>query len=319
MMADTSEAVRVRTMSDERTPAAFATRAPAKINLNLIVHGRRADGYHELSSLVMFAGVGDVVSLDPSLPVGLRIRGLFAAGLEVDDGNLVLRAAANLAARVPGLRSGQFSLTKRLPVASGIGGGSADAAAALRLLARLNGLTPTDPALIAAAHETGADVPVCLGSRATMMRGIGDILGPPLRPPRLFAVLVNPGVGVPTVEVFKALGLEPSESLRPQHGGAGQGAVGSWREDRPEDAQAMIAKLKTGHGNDLEGPARRMAPEIDVVLHTLSTTDGCHLARMSGSGATCFGLFGTSAQSAVAARRLAAAHPGWWVKATVLR
>lgn len=300
-------------------PAPLTTRAPAKINLNLIVHGRRSDGYHELSSLVMFAGAGDALSLDPARPTGLAIKGPFAAGLELDDGNLVLRAAGNLKRHVPELRLGHFTLTKRLPVASGIGGGSADAAAALRLLARLNGLKPQHPALMAAACETGADVPVCLGSRATMMRGIGDVLGAALDPPKLFAVLVNPGVSVSTAEVFKALQLPPGEYLRPARDAAGTAVAGSWHEDGAEDAQSMIGALKSGPGNDLEAPARQIAPEIEAVLQALAATEGCQLARMSGSGATCFGLFEAATQSFNAARRMSAQQPGWWVKATVLR
>ncbi|MGL4439843.1 MAG: 4-(cytidine 5'-diphospho)-2-C-methyl-D-erythritol kinase [Bosea sp. (in: a-proteobacteria)] len=300
-------------------PAQLTTRAPAKINLNLIVHGRRADGYHELSSLVMFAGVSDVVSLDPARPVGLSITGRFAAGLEVDDSNLVLRAAANLAARLPELRSGHFSLTKRLPVASGIGGGSADAAAALRLLVRLNGLHRAHPAVMLAACETGADVPVCLGSHATTMRGTGELLGLRLDLPRLFAVLVNPGVAVPTARVFLALKLNPGEMLRRNAGEAAADDTDPWHADGPEDAEGLMATLKRGHGNDLEDPARRLAPEIDTVLESLDAADGCRLARMSGSGATCFGLFGSATQSAKAARQISARHPEWWVKATVLR
>jgi 4-diphosphocytidyl-2-C-methyl-D-erythritol kinase len=297
----------------------LTTLAPAKVNLNLIVHGRRADGYHELSSLVMFAGVGDALSLDPARTTGLTLRGPFAAGLEADEGNLVLRAAARLLRHVPGLRTGHFTLTKRLPLASGIGGGSADAAAALRLLARLNGLPEDHPALAAAARETGADVPVCLGSRACMMRGIGEVLGEALALPRLFALLVNPGVSVATAQVFEALQLRPGEALRPMPHDSAEPAVGSWREDGADDAHALIAALGSGHGNDLEAPARRIAPEIGAVLQALAAEDGCRLARMSGSGATCFGLFGSCSESASAARRIGRQWPGWWIKPTVLR
>ncbi len=175
--------------------AALTTRAPAKVNLTLAVHGRRDDGHHDLTSLVAFAGVGDELTLLPSPRESLAIAGPFAAGLETDPDNLVLRAARHLRERAPGLRSGAFRLLKRLPVASGIGGGSADAAAALRLLARLNGLPLSDPRLMAAARATGADVPVCLASRSRVMAGVGDELHPPLRLPRLFAVLVNPASG----------------------------------------------------------------------------------------------------------------------------
>lgn len=300
--------------------AKLTTRAPAKINLNLIVHGRRPDGYHDLSSLVMFAGVGDELSLEGGAPVGLTLGGPLAAGLQADDSNLVLRAAANLGRRVPGLRSGHFTLVKRLPIASGIGGGSADAAAALRLLARLNGLGSDHPALMAAARETGADVPVCLGSRAAMMRGIGEDLQRIAGMPKLCAMLVNPGISLSTAEVFKSLGLEAGERMRPMPTMAGEGSgVSSWHEDSADDAQELIASLASGHGNDLERPASGIAPQISAVLRALAASDGCRLARMSGSGATCFGLFDTPRQSLLAARRLAAMHPSWWVKPTVLR
>ncbi len=211
-------------------PAALTTRAPAKVNLTLAVHGRRDDGHHDLTSLVAFAGVGDEISLLPSPRESLAVAGPFAAGLETGPDNLVLRAARHLRERAPGLRSGAFRLLKRLPVASGIGGGSADAAAALRLLARLNGLPLSDPRLMAAARATGADVPVCLASRSRIMAGVGDELHPPLRLPRLFAVLVNPGVGVSTAQVFARLGLKPGERLR--HGRIPNRAARGWTNGR---------------------------------------------------------------------------------------
>ncbi|MGL5362821.1 MAG: 4-(cytidine 5'-diphospho)-2-C-methyl-D-erythritol kinase, partial [Bosea sp. (in: a-proteobacteria)] len=187
----------------------LTARAPAKINLTLRVLGRRPDGYHELSSLVMFAGTGDTLSLMPGDALSLGLSGPEAASCGNVDSNLVIKAARALAARKPGLRLGHFHLLKRLPVASGMGGGSADAAAALRLLARLNGLPLLDPALFEAALATGADVPVCLRSQACEMAGIGDRLGPRLALPKLFAVLANPRVPVATADVFRKLGLEP--------------------------------------------------------------------------------------------------------------
>ncbi len=192
-------------------PAPLTTRARAKINLTLRVLGRRADGYHELESLVAFAGTGDALSLEPGPQLSLTIDGPRGQGLPVDDSNLILRATRALEAETGPLRTGAFHLVKRLPVASGIGGGSADAAAALRLLARLNGLSPDDPALLRAAAATGADVPVCLASRARIMAGIGERLGSALTLPPLFALLVNPGVPVETAPVFRALGLQPGQ------------------------------------------------------------------------------------------------------------
>ncbi len=290
-------------------PAPLTTRARAKVNLTLRVLGRRADGYHELESLVAFAGVGDALSLEPGPEPGLTIGGPRGEGLATDDGNLILRAARALADDTRPLRSGRFHLVKRLPVASGIGGGSADAAGALRLLARLNGLAPDDPALLRAAESVGADVPVCLDSRARIMAGIGERLGPPLPLPPLFALLVNPGVPVETVAVFKALGLRAGE--------AGPGA-GTSASAVPETTAGMIAFLAES-GNDLEAPARRVAPVLGSVLTHLRALPGCRLARMSGSGATCFALFDDCRQSAAAGSALARAQPGWWVKATVLR
>lgn len=290
----------------------LATRAPAKVNLSLRVLGRRADGYHELDSLVAFAGVGDELGLTPGESGGLQISGPFAAGLSEAPDNLVLKAVRVLREEIAGLRSGRFHLVKRLPVASGIGGGSADAAAALRLLARLNGLPLSHPALLAAASRIGADVPVCLEARARVMAGIGERLGPPLRLPRLFALLVNPGVTVETAPVFRALGLQAGE------GHAGGVRAFEAEELSPATSTALIAALAAA-GNDLEAPARIVAPIVGEVLSALSALPGCRLARMSGSGATCFALFDDCRASAAAGKLLAKRQPDWWVKPTVLR
>jgi 4-diphosphocytidyl-2-C-methyl-D-erythritol kinase len=293
--------------------APLTTRARAKVNLTLRVLGRRADGYHELESLVAFAGVGDALSLDPGPELALTIAGPHGAGLPVDDGNLILRAARALATEIADearpLRVGRFHLVKRLPVASGIGGGSADAAGALRLLARLNGLAPDDPALLRAAARVGADVPVCMESRARVMAGIGERLSPPLPLPPLFALLVNPGVPVETAAVFRELGLRAGE--------AGPGA-GDAASPRHESAAVLLASLVAA-GNDLEAPARRVAPVLDTVLAELRDLPGCRLARMSGSGATCFALFDDCRASAAAARALRRARPGWWIRPTLFR
>lgn len=292
--------------------APLTTRARAKVNLSLRILGRRADGYHELESLVAFAGVGDTLTLEPGPGLSLAISGPRNGGLAADDDNLVLRAARALADAAPGLRAGRFHLVKRLPVASGIGGGSADAAAALRLLARANGLSQTAPELMQAAAQVGADVPVCLESRARVMAGIGEWLGPSLRLPPLFAVLVNSGIPVETAAVFRELGLAAGQSLTGRREPAAQAmGQGGSREE-------LIALLSRS-GNDLEAPALRVAPILPSVLSRLSALPGCRLARMSGSGATCFALFDDCRQSAAAAKLLSGEQPDWWVKPTVLR
>lgn len=291
--------------------ARLATRAPAKVNLSLRVICRRADGYHELDSLVAFAGVGDELSLTPGEPSEVQISGPVGAGLSTGADNLVLKAERVLREEIAGLRSGRFHLVKRLPVASGIGGGSADAAAALRLLARLNDLPLSHPALLAAAGRIGADVPVCLEARARVMRGIGERLSQPLRLPRLFALLVNPGVAVETAPVFRALGLQPGQ------GHAGGVEPFQAEEPSPATTASLIAALAAS-GNDLEAPARAVAPVIDEVLSAVSALPGCRLARMSGSGATCFALFDDCHASAAAGKRLAKQQRDWWVKPTMI-
>lgn len=289
-------------------PLPLATRAPAKINLTLHVLGRRADGYHALESLVAFAGTGDSLRLEPAPDLALQVQGPTAPLAGNDADNLVLKAARLLAERAPGLKTGTFHLTKRLPVAAGIGGGSSDAAAALRLLARLNGLHLSDPAVLDAARLTGADVPVCLDPKARMMRGAGEDLGPPLPLTRLFAVLVNPRVPVETPAVFKALGLQPGQVL--EGGMHPTVEVGS--------LPVLLDSLKTAC-NDLEAPALALQPVIGEVINLMGSTSGCRLARMSGSGATVFGLYDDCNAAAAAAKVIQRMRPEWWVKATSLR
>lgn len=290
--------------------SSLVARAPAKVNLTLHVLGRRAsDGYHALESLVAFAATGDTLALDPDRPLGLAVEGPTAGPAGPLGDNLVLRAARRLAEAVPGLRLGAFRLVKRLPVAAGIGGGSSDAAAALRLLARLNGLVPDHPAVVEAARATGADVPVCLVTRARMMRGAGEAVGPALALPALPALLLNPGVPVETAPVFRALALKPGD----RHPGAPHPALASGL-----DRAALLAALIPAR-NDLEAPALSLAPVIGAALARLRAAPGCRLARMSGSGATTFALFDTLAEARRAAAAIARAEPGWWVRATVLR
>ncbi len=274
---------------------ADAEPAPAKVNLFLHVLGRRADGYHLLDSLVAFADVADRLAVAPAAGLSLEIGGEFGAALAAEPDNLVLRAARALAAGAGIAPTGRLRLDKTLPVASGIGGGSADAAAALRLLARWWNL-PSDAANLAAiAARLGADVPVCLANRPARMGGIGEKLGPAPSLPRCGLVLVNPGVPVATAAVFRAR--------------TGAFSAPAKLPERWTDAAAMAADLACCR-NDLEPPARALCPAIDFALTALAATPHCLLARMSGSGAPCFGLFPTPAKAAVAAAALA--RPGWW-------
>jgi 4-diphosphocytidyl-2-C-methyl-D-erythritol kinase len=295
---------------------AGAEKAPAKVNLTLHVLGRRADGYHDIESLVAFAGISDALTFTPAPALTLAVSGPAAAAVgEVAD-NLVLKAARALAERVPGLTLGHFALSKRLPVAAGLGGGSSDAAAALRLLARANGIAREDLRLMQAACATGADVPVCLDPRVRLMRGTGEVLSEPLALPRLFAVLVNPGVAVATRDVFAALNAPPAPSGSAE---AASGATQPWRAAlaRGGELAALLAALAQDR-NDLEAPAIELEPAIAEVLSVLRGLPGCRLVRMSGSGATCFGLFESSAAARAAAQQLRAGYPAWWVRATVL-
>jgi 4-diphosphocytidyl-2-C-methyl-D-erythritol kinase len=285
--------------------APVTEQAFAKVNLTLQVLGRRADGYHELDSIVVFARLADTLSFVPGQALGLTVQGPTAKTAGPISDNLVLRAAEALAGRVPSLRLGQFTLQKNLPVAAGLGGGSADAAAALRLLARANRLAAGDPRLAHAARATGADVPVCLDPRPRRMRGIGEILSAPLALPNLAAVLVNPGVSVATGEVFAIL-KAPAVAGSMSHESA---------DDVPRERTALLAYLASHH-NDLEPAAIAMQPVIGDVLAALRALPGCRLARMSGSGATCFGLFDTQKAATAAAAKLR--KRSWWIRATVL-
>ncbi|WP_029005986.1 4-(cytidine 5'-diphospho)-2-C-methyl-D-erythritol kinase [Azorhizobium doebereinerae] len=285
----------------------LVARAPAKVNLTLRILRRRPDGFHDLASVVAFAGAADLVALDPARPLGLSVAGPTAAAAGPEADNLILKAASALLRHVPDARTGHFTLTKRLPVAAGIGGGSSDAAAALRLLAQLNGLRLDDPRLQAAAREVGADVPVCLAPQARLMEGIGERLSAPLGLPPLAAVLVNCRVPVPTADVFRALGLGAGDELPgPPHGA-------------PPAGPAALLRHLAEQGNDLEAPAERVAPEISEVKALLCAEPGVRLVRMSGSGATVFALTDDCRAAAAVARRVAAARPGWWVRPTVLR
>ena len=268
--------------------------ARAKINLTLHVGRVIADtndaffGYHPLDSIVVFAGIGDVIEMQPADETGLQITGPFSQGLSAGADNLILRAAFAAKASAHNIR-----LNKRLPVSAGIGGGSANAAAVLRLCGS------HDPDI---AVGLGADVPVCLLSKTARMSGIGEKLDPLAGLGQLYAVLVNPGVAVSTAEIFKAFDAAPNIPATPK---------------AQKSGGDLLSRALAGE-NDLQPIAIAQAPIIGDVLRALSTQDGCQLARMSGSGATCFGIF-ESAQAAQAAQSgIQALGPDWWVVATEL-
>lgn len=284
----------------------------AKVNLTLRVMGRRVDGYHDLESVVAFADCADRLSLAPGSGLNLATTGPLAQACGAAADNLVLKAAQLLRERVPELKLGDFILDKQLPVAAGIGGGSADAAAALRLLAQANGLELDDPRLVAVARLTGADVPVCLASNACVMTGVGETLQP-LSLPKMPCVMVNPRIPVATQDVFKALGLRNGQLLV----GATDIFRGTAWPEAGGSLEEWVEALAAEH-NDLEAPAKRIQPVIGEVLSALNASNGAWLARMSGSGATCFALYENTADAARAAQKIQLDHPAWWVHAGIL-
>jgi 4-diphosphocytidyl-2-C-methyl-D-erythritol kinase len=286
--------------------------ARAKVNLTLRVVGRRVDGYHDLESLVAFADCADRLSLAVGPELQLVTTGPLAQACGETSDNLVFRAAKLLGEQVPELKCGEFVLDKVLPVAAGIGGGSADAAAALRLLARANNLANDDPRLIEVAKLTGADVPVCLPSRACVMTGVGETLLP-LALPTMPCVMVNPRVPVATRDVFGALGLRNGQLLV---GASDVIEAAGWPE-AGASLEDWVEALAAGT-NDLEAPATRIQPVIGEVIAALNATNGAWLARMSGSGATCFAIYENTAEAGRAAEKLRLDHPGWWVHAGTL-
>lgn len=280
--------------------------APAKVNLALHVTHRRDDGYHDLESLVVFADVADELVAMPAAADSLAVAGPFAKALGVGETNLVSRAVAAFRARWPdAVETGlALRLTKNLPVAAGIGGGSADAAAALRLMASLSNRTIVLAELADMAAGLGADVPACLVSTPLVARGVGEVLAPLPEFPALHIVLVNPMIPLATADVFRRLRAHdnyplpelPSPLTRPAQ-------LGIW-----------LAETR----NDLQPPAVKLVPVIGEIVEQLAETQGCMLARMSGSGATVFGLFGSEGQAHQAAQVMRAAHPDHWVAAAPL-
>ncbi len=278
------------------TPSTFQISkvfAPAKVNLTLHVTGQRKDGFHLLDSLVVFANIGDRVALRPAQTTRLDVTGPRARGVPTDGTNLVCRAADLFDLPV------DITLSKHLPAMAGIGGGSSDAAATVLGLAELTGETRLPD-----VTPLGADVRVCLMRRAARMQGIGEIVTPLPPLPPLFAVLANPGVSVPTPAIFKALSQKNNAPM-PK------------RLPRWKSATTLIDWLTTQR-NDLETPAIASAPVIADVLEKLAALPGAHLARMSGSGATCFALFETWDAAKAAARKLSQTHPDWWIEACAL-
>ncbi|MEQ1866165.1 MAG: 4-(cytidine 5'-diphospho)-2-C-methyl-D-erythritol kinase [Micropepsaceae bacterium] len=274
--------------------------APAKINLFLHVGDKRPDGYHNLLSLAVFADLGDWLALAPASALSLNITGPFAAALAADDDNLVMKAARALTAWAGKPLGADLTLEKNLPIASGIGGGSSDAATALLMLAEHWALPIGIEKIRELALALGADVPVCLNRRPTLMSGIGEILKPAPELPPFALVLVNPGVSVPTAQIFKALRTR-----------TGTAEPKPFKGSSIRDFALWLDQLS----NDLAAPAIALAPAITRVEAAITATGDCLLARMSGSGATCFGLYATHEQAKAAASSLAKAHPEWWVRA----
>jgi 4-diphosphocytidyl-2-C-methyl-D-erythritol kinase len=275
----------------------ISERAAAKINLFLHVGERRADGFHPLQSLVVFTAMSDVLDIESAFSLSLKVQGPFAKGLDGESDNLVLRAARALDSKGAAL-----TLTKNLPVASGIGGGSADAAAALRGLNRFWNSEKEELGLREIAAGLGSDIPACVLSAPCFMEGRGEVLRPAQSMPRIAMLLVNPGVAVPTKDVFAALQTR-------------SGADMTLPEGRFQDTADLLRFLETTR-NDLEEPARRIQPVIGETLSALAGLPGALLARMSGSGATCFAIFPDDDCCARAADALKQAQPNWWVAPT---
>jgi 4-diphosphocytidyl-2-C-methyl-D-erythritol kinase len=277
--------------------------APAKLNLFLHVGDRRADGYHALQSLVAFADAGDVLELAPASELALTVSGPFSQQVPRGSGNLVLKAARALSQRFSDAPLGaSIALEKNLPVAAGLGGGSADAAAALRALNVLWSLERSEDELVELAQSLGSDVPACVLSRPCWMEGRGEHVSVTSSLPPFELILVNPGVLLPTENVFATLNARTGTSAMQPPG-------------RIETIWDLVAYLGDA-GNDLEPPATHMHPVIDEVLESLHHEPGCVFAQMSGSGATCFGLFSAREFALGAADRLPRDHPDWWVRAT---
>jgi len=288
-------------MSDRNDGTPLEERAPAKVNLLLHINHRRDDGLHDLESLVVFTAFGDRVRLSPSADPGLVRTGPFAGDLPDDPrDDLSLRAATRMSESFGNGQGVRISLEKNIPVAAGIGGGSSDAAAVLRGLCRLWGVDRHDPRVIEIAASLGADVPICLYGRPAFVTGVGDKLTPISHEPELHILLVNPNEALSTAAVFGALE------------GPGRRTEGLCGTFQSGDRSVFLQTLRTSR-NDLTPPALQLCPAVGVVLGALEQARGCELARMSGSGATCFAIFPNAAMCQDAADRIFQAHPDWWV------
>jgi 4-diphosphocytidyl-2-C-methyl-D-erythritol kinase len=280
--------------------------APAKLNLYLHITARRPDGYHDLDSLAAFASIGDWVCLRPASSLSLDVDGPFASALAHEDPsqNLIVKAVQSFASFVGRALDVKFLLTKNLPVASGIGGGSSDAAAALRALAKYWGIEADDERVIKAAALYGQDVPLCLKIENSYLTAEGSVPAPRLPP--VDVVLINPNIPLPTPDVYRAYrkldgAFSPLSRL----------------SSTPNSALVLAAALKA-RNNDLYKPACALVPEIADVINALADTKGCLLARMSGSGATCFALYASSGEANEASRVLRDRHPTWWIEAGLM-
>ncbi|HMN51660.1 MAG: 4-(cytidine 5'-diphospho)-2-C-methyl-D-erythritol kinase [Xanthobacteraceae bacterium] len=284
--------------------------APAKVNLMLRVGEKRADGYHEIESLIAFADKGDKVFFTPGTDnaYSLEVEGPTAEGAGPDKDNLVLKAARALAKKVPGLKRGHFRLVKNLPSGAGLGGGSSDAAAALRLLARANKIKADDPRLLAAAKETGADVAVCLDPKARLIGGIGDVLSKPLKLPVMYATLVWPGVPVPTPLVY---GAHDGFRDPPSELGIDAASIPSKKKD--------FANFLHLYANDLAKAARSITPLIASAEQLIDEVGDATLIRMTGSGSAVFALYETKSEAREAAESIKEERAAWWVAVATLR
>ncbi|WP_417623459.1 4-(cytidine 5'-diphospho)-2-C-methyl-D-erythritol kinase [Paremcibacter congregatus] len=278
--------------------------ARAKINLDLVITGQRADGYHLLDSLVVFADFGDQITVSPAEKLSLTISGPFGGGLLGQSDNLVLRSAQLLRDRFDIRVGAQIELIKNLPISSGIGGGSADAAAALKALAELWGLCDKIPEMGDLPLLLGADVPVCMASETRRMSGIGEVLTPVSLKKNLYMLLVNPGVSVSTAAIFQARAKRQAPFSKPL-------------DIPPEiDDLAQLRRLLLARGNDLQREACLVEPVISEVLNHLCATEGCIYSAMSGSGATCFAIYETQEAARAAEGEISQGKQSWWVQVT---
>ncbi len=294
-------------LHDGAAPAVIHEQARAKVNLTLHILGKRPDGYHELESLVVFADLCDELSFSPAREDRLRLEGPFAGA--VDGENLILKAKRAAAGWLGREIYGDFLLNKNIPVAAGLGGGSSDAAAAIRILLRAYGFSAGVEGFSARAAAVGADVPVCLYDRAAWMRGLGERVTPAANLPSLPAILVNPRIKLSTAEVFRRLGAAPYQPRQVPPSALEDADFGG-----PEKAAALLRQGR----NDLEKPAAALEPAVERTLDAIRRQEGCLLARLSGSGPTCFGLFPAQEIARKAAEAVAKVHPTWWTAAVTL-